>query len=268
MKETTNQKPLPENIKNSIYIHHISDNNFHIYAKLLSMLPRDSKLDSENPLEKKTAKHSGFLRPARDGKNLSFIERKKEIADCSDIHKQKTCDFKNYLETNCQKRLIELFFDEKENLAKLSFESTILYSDLNEFAENQNLILNLTQQENIEFPTISDINLVEGNIFLLSFENETYALISKNQLLAVINSNSKLQNQPTKIDEKEKIPLALNQTLLPPPLNNKRKFEDDNLNKRTKYTKKEEEKDKTKENAKNTGHTEYHILEDSKSPTL
>lgn len=209
MNETPKKPLLPKKIKDSIYVHNITNSNFEIYAKLLSQHPQNFKL----------------LRPARDGINLSFLEPKQKIEQ---YHENQNTDYyKSFIENNAAKRLIEFSFNESEILTNLKFTSKISYPNLTEFAENQNLILNLVQQsiyddnigesllektalekirnkitlcnifnnkdffanhigkeDKIEFPSLSKIIPFKGNICILVFENNTIALISEKQLLA------------------------------------------------------------------------------------
>lgn len=200
---------LSEKIKNSIYVHNITDRNFEIYAKLLSQHPQNFRL----------------LRPARDGINLSFLEPKQKIEQ---YHENQNTDYyKSFIENNAAKRLIEFSFNKSEIPTNLKFTSKISYPNLTEFAENQNLILNLVQQsiyddnigesllektalekirkkiisvdifnnkdfyanhigkeDKIEFSSLSKIIPFKDNICILVFENNTIALISEKQLLA------------------------------------------------------------------------------------
>lgn len=210
--------PLSEKIKNSIYVHTITDDNFHIYAKLLSQFPQNFKL----------------LRPARDGINLSFVEPKKEIEEYSEG--QKTSYYKLYLEKNAGKRLITFSLDANDCATNLYFDSKTSYSNLNKFGENQNLVLNFVQdivsdkksskevleeavlestkqkinffdllndkdfytncihkQDNIQFSQISNITFVKDNIYLLHLGNNSIALISSEQLIAAKEYDPKLE---------------------------------------------------------------------------
>lgn len=279
------KKPLPEKIKKSIYVHPFINDTDDVPDALIEKLP-------ENYC---------FLRHSPTHSHLTLVTKQKKEENAPDI----------------KKRTIPVLSETMTNIlfTAIFLDKTTVFPNLTQFSKNRNLVLNLVQdisledkktqrnseeikekinqadllnncdfydkyinkQDKIQFPALSKIKPVKDNIYLLTFADNTLALISRNQLLAVVNYtpapqknlvpvnsiisnatkqlptienfNPDLQGQRTKPEEGEKVPISssINQILLRPP-NNKRKFEENDLNKTSKNKKVKVEEKNTIEN--------------------